>query len=137
MPSRRMTRPITAAPIQNSKRNAVATAATPPACMGPRITYCASARMVPGPVYLCSLLVAVRIRQQCQRAGTLDSGSQLTRITCFGAGAAAGPDLAGFSDVAFQGVQILGIHPFNTFCRETTELTTSEKTSHNLTPNSG
>src|SRR5690554_7553909 len=82
MPSLRMTRPITAAPIQNNRGNAVVTAATPPACRGPRITYCASARMVPGPVYLCLVVVAVRIRQQCQVAGTLDSGSQLTLITC-------------------------------------------------------
>ena len=83
------------------------------------------------------MVVTVRIRQQCQVAGTLDSGSQLTLITCFGAGDAAGHDFAGFSDVAFQGVQILVIDLFNTFCREAAELTTSEKTSRNVTPNSG
>src|SRR5690554_8085805 len=89
--------------------------------------------MVPSPVYLFLVIVAIRVRQQCQVAGALDSGSQLTLITCFGAGNTAGHDFAGFSDVAFQGVQILVIDLFNTFCREAAEFATSEKTSNKLT----
>src|SRR5690606_38617010 len=56
--------------------------------------------------------------------------SQLALVTRAGAGDPARDDLAGFSDIGFQGVQVLVVDPDNTFRSKAAELATAEKTGH-------
>ena len=79
------------------------------------------------PYIVLVLLVTVSVRQQSQVAGALDSGSQLTLITCFSTSDTARNDLASFSDVAFQSFDVFIIDLIYTFSGETAELATTEK----------
>src|SRR5690606_14228758 len=135
-PRRNSTRLPAAALSQNNIGNAAAPAITTMACIRPRMMNSARARMRS----ILTLyrrtarltVVAVGVGQQGQEAGALDSGGQLALIACFGSGDTAWNDLAGFGNVGFQSVEILVIDLFHVFSGETAELTTTEKTCHEI-----
>src|SRR5690606_40112285 len=81
-----------------------------------------------------SVVVLISVRQQSNIARTLDCSRQLTLILRTGTSDTARNDLAGFSDVTFQSVQIFVVDLFNVLCSETAELTTTEKTYHHFNP---
>src|SRR3546814_12978604 len=87
-------------------------------------------------LYCCrpagSTAVDVGVGQQGKVAGALDSGSQLTLITCLGSGDTARNDLAGLGDICLQGVAIFVVDLFHAFGGETAELTTTQKTCHEI-----
>ncbi|EEF23189.1 conserved hypothetical protein, partial [Ricinus communis] len=123
-PRRKVTRPTTAALTQAKISVAIPRAATAIACVRPRMTNSASARMAALVTELlireqgkpCSaLLVLIRIGQQREVAGALDAARQLALVFGLGAGDAARNDLAGFGNVGLQGFQILVVDLFDAF----------------------
>src|SRR3546814_19457907 len=102
--------------------NAAAPATTKMACIRPRMMNSARARMR-FILYFCrpagSTAVAVGVGQQGQVAGALDSGSQLTLITCLGYGDTARNDLAGLGVLGLKGVEIFVFELFNPFGGDT------------------
>src|SRR5699024_825488 len=77
-----------------------------------------------------SHVVIVGIRQQRQEARALDRGRQLALVARLGAGDAAGHDLAGFSDVLAQGVEILVVDLLHALGREAAIFAAAEKLGH-------
>src|SRR3546814_15141242 len=98
--------------------NAAAPATTKMACIRPRMMNSARARMR-FILYFCrpagSTAVAVGVGQQGQVAGALDSGSQLTLITCLGSGDPARNDLSAPGVVGLLGVAVFSSALFHVF----------------------
>src|SRR5690606_7222651 len=73
------------------------------------------------------LLVAVGVGQEGQIAGALDGRGQLPLEAGLGAGYAAGYDLAGLGNIAFQGFQVLVVDLGRVFSGKAAKFTSAIK----------